>query len=422
MKRHYKSICAGLSLLAAGLLEASEFFWAAPDMGNWDDPANWSPQGVPGPGDRASIETNVPLFTAGDRKVQELAITGSDGLVQVVGSKNAVLRVTDRLVCDRGFGRLAVIRGHIAPELGTLGLEAGEVEVLGGRLLLGQAHAQHSRALTSLKVEGDLSVSGGARVEIFAGNTVPEIGGIVFGEGGGVVLLCDGTGASGSARVGSLSGGPGGIVAAVGEDRRQASITLGLQVEGGRYAYAGRLRDAADGSQRANTVSLVKTGSGVQVLSGPNDYSGPTNVEEGELAVDGDQSAATGAVRVGPGGILSGVGTIGGATTVEGVLRPGRSGLSFRSDLSLAPASRLAVMVEGDPAPAYLGGGGTLRLGGTLYVRLEGARLRSGDEVKVFGGWSAVQGGFDGIQADPPGGGLRWDVSRLHTDGVLVVR
>jgi len=81
---------------------------------------------------------------------------------------------------------------------------------------------------------------------------------------------------------------------------------------------------------------ISKSGAGRLSLAGNNSYSGITTITAGELRIEGNQSAATGAVTISSGAILSGSGTIGGATTISGTHNPGSSpGIqSFNSDLT----------------------------------------------------------------------------------------
>ena len=100
-----------------------------------------------------------------------------------------------------------------------------------------------------------------------------------------------------------------------------ASVALGansLNV-GGKNAnttYAGAI---------SGTGGLTKSGTGTFTLSGTNTYGGTTAVIQGTLAVNGNNSAATGSLTVASGAKLSGTGTIGGATTISGIHSPGNS-------------------------------------------------------------------------------------------------
>ncbi|MGB9098038.1 autotransporter-associated beta strand repeat-containing protein [Erwinia sp.] len=72
--------------------------------------------------------------------------------------------------------------------------------------------------------------------------------------------------------------------------------------------------------------NLVKTGNGTLTLSGDNSWTGTTRVQQGTLLINGDQSAATGAVTVNNLATLGGEGTSGGNVTVAdgGHLAAGR--------------------------------------------------------------------------------------------------
>jgi autotransporter-associated beta strand protein len=84
--------------------------------------------------------------------------------------------------------------------------------------------------------------------------------------------------------------------------------------------------------------NLVKAGTGTLTLTGANTYSGTTTVNGGTLLINGDQSAATGAVSVNNSGTtLGGTGTIGGAITVNsGAYLRGGTGGSATGTLTLA--------------------------------------------------------------------------------------
>lgn len=86
---------------------------------------------------------------------------------------------------------------------------------------------------------------------------------------------------------------------------------------------------------------VMKTGSGSLKFTGNNSYAGSTSILEGLLAVNGDQSAATGPTSVAALATLAGSGTIGGNVTVAGIHSPGNSpGVqTILGDLSYAAGS-----------------------------------------------------------------------------------
>ena len=68
----------------------------------------------------------------------------------------------------------------------------------------------------------------------------------------------------------------------------------------------------ANGGTTSDLLSLVKTDAGTWVLGGANTYTGTTAVLAGTLLVNGNQSAATGAISVATSAVLGGSGTMGG--------------------------------------------------------------------------------------------------------------
>ncbi|WP_370621291.1 autotransporter outer membrane beta-barrel domain-containing protein [Citrobacter cronae] len=77
-----------------------------------------------------------------------------------------------------------------------------------------------------------------------------------------------------------------------------------------------QLDDTISGIISGNDGSLVKIGDGTLTLTGDNTYTGTTDVNEGVLLVNGNQSTATGQVTVKSGATLGGNGIIGGAVDV----------------------------------------------------------------------------------------------------------
>jgi autotransporter-associated beta strand protein len=101
------------------------------------------------------------------------------------------------------------------------------------------------------------------------------------------------------------------------------SIVTSLTLNSGTgvtHAYSGVI------SNGAPDMTLIKTGSGSQILTGVNTYTGGTTVEAGRLIINSPGSLATGLVSV-TGGTLGGDGVVSGPVTVggEGNLAPGAS-------------------------------------------------------------------------------------------------
>lgn len=120
--------------------------------------------------------------------------------------------------------------------------------------------------------------------------------------------------------------------------------------------------------------------SGTQVFSGNNAYTGTTQITSGILAINGDQSTATGDTLVNATATLSGTGTLGGNTVIQsgGTLTPG----DVTSHVGILSMAQNLTLASGSSQNFYLGqtnvaGGaynslvavqGDLTLGGTLSI------------------------------------------------------
>jgi fibronectin-binding autotransporter adhesin len=180
---------------------------------------------------------------------------------------------------------------------GTLTLSAsnsfsGDTTVDGGVLSLGDANA----------LRGSTFDASGAGAVSFGSLTAATLGGL---KGSGNLSLQNGS---------------------------SQAVALAVGSNGSSTTYAGTLTGPG---------SLVKTGAGKVILAGNNSYAGATTVSEGILAVNGDQSAALGAVSVASGATLMGSGTVGGKTTIAGLHSPGNSpGIqTFGGDLTYSGGS-----------------------------------------------------------------------------------
>jgi autotransporter-associated beta strand protein len=142
-----------------------------------------------------------------------------------------------------------------------------------------------------------------------------------------------------------------------------ATITVGSLDRGGSFSGA-----------IINNVSLVKTGSGTQVLSGASSTSGNTTVNGGMLLVNNTTGSGTGsgAVTANTGGTLGGTGSIGGAVTVNSgaTLAPGNDGVGTLATGALTLAGTYQCQLDGANADRVAVAGNLNLAGATLAVSI----------------------------------------------------
>lgn len=244
----------------------------------------------------------------------------------------------------------AVAAGDIILNGGSLrgrGSAGGTREYLGAISVTADSVIEPDNDTRTLILSG--SLSGSSQITLnrgitrFSGDTSGFTGRVVMNSATGVMEI-----AGVDHTIGSLSSSAAGIGTVENNNLTDATLTVGA--DGTTDAvFGGIIQDGAAGG----TLSFEKTGSGIQILSGANTYSGTTTVSDGTLLINGDQTAAMGDVNVASGGTLGGTGTLGGATTVAtgGSLTGGTEGgigtLTFENGLSSAGSTWLIDLVGG---------------------------------------------------------------------------
>ncbi len=118
------------------------------------------------------------------------------------------------------------------------------------------------------------------------------------------------------------------------------------------------------------TGGVEKTDFGTLTLAGANNYSGTTTVSSGTLLINGNQSAATGAVSVASGARLGGTGQIGGAVTIQngGILSGQTGGILTMAGLTLNNTSNLNLALGAATPSTLFQVNGNLTLDGVMNV------------------------------------------------------
>ncbi len=176
---------------------------------------------------------------------------------------------------------------------------------------------------------------------------------------------------------------------------------------------------SGNGGFRRN-ASVSGTG-GATVMTGPNIYTGITDVSQGSLQVDGSLGAST--VTVDPNGTLGGNGTINGPVTINGTLSAG-SGigiLTINNTLAFqASGTNVAEINKSLGTNDLVRGISTLNYAGTLVVVNLAGDPALNDTYKIFDA-SSYSGLFSNYVLPALDAGLAWDTSGLTSNGSIKV-
>ncbi|MDR6635759.1 fibronectin-binding autotransporter adhesin [Phyllobacterium sp. 1468] len=217
----------------------------------------------------------------------------------------------------------------------NLGNAGGGLTFNGGTL--------HSTATFTAARNVTLNAGGGTfdtdnGTALMLANVVVGAGALTKDGGGALTLTNTNTYAGGTTiSAGTLQLGNGGALGSITGNVLNDG-TLAFNRNNG-HTFAGLI---------SGSGSVEQIGSGTTILTADNSYGGTTDVREGTLIIDGDQSAATGTTTVGAGGVLGGTGTVGGNVAVldNGALNPGDLGsapgtLTINGDLALGALATL---------------------------------------------------------------------------------
>ena len=215
----------------------------------------------------------------------------------------------------------------------------------------------------------------------------------------------------------------GGTTAFIGGDGSSSNPTWRIGAKNTTNTYAGVIADAG-------VTSLIKTGTGMLVLSGNNTYSGGTTVSGGTLTASNPTGSATGSgnVAVNSGGTLAGNGIISGAVSVNsgGTFAPGPvtgfGTMTISNNLTLAGGSTTLVQVRHSPRTNDAAKiTGTLNEGGTLNVADGGAGGFAGGDSFILFSAGNFSGTFTNFVLPPLTGNLAWNTNTVKTSGTLSV-
>ncbi|WP_367873926.1 LamG-like jellyroll fold domain-containing protein [Luteolibacter sp. Populi] len=124
--------------------------------------------------------------------------------------------------------------------------------------------------------------------------------------------------------------------------------------------------------------TFTKTGPGTLTLNGSSFYTGPTDIEQGTLVINGDHFSATGKITVDAGATLGGISSLGGEVEVNGTMDPGgpeagltTGSMSVQGNVTFNTGSSLAINIED-------GQFDSIAVGGTLDISQAALKVKPG--------------------------------------------
>lgn len=321
-----------------------------------------------------NVQTTAGPVTFSDLKFDTTGYTvaGSNLTTSTTGEAKASIE-TGASVTTTVSSTITGANGLEKKGTGTLILTAdntytGGTTVTAGTLQIGNGGASGG-------VEGDIVNNGSL---VFNRSGITPYGGVISGTGSATIsagtLIVTGnhtyTGGTTIAASATLQLGNGGT----------SGSGTGDLVNNGTLRV-NRSNEATLAGVISGTGALVQAGTGTTILTGANTYTGTTTVSSGTLRIDGNQTAATGAITVQSGATLAGEGSTGGVVTVEANGRlAGQAGEKLTvAGLTLNDASRLDFVVGTPSASPLVQVNGNLALDGVLNLgRTNGGTLAVG--------------------------------------------
>ena len=169
------------------------------------------------------------------------------------------------------------------------------------------------------------------------------------------------------------------------------------------------------GANNANTSTtgvlsgaggLTKTGNGTLTLGNTQLYTGATTINLGTLLVNAGSTSASSTVTVASGATLGGNGIVGGATTVNGDLKPGNSPglLTFSTSLTLGSTANTTMEITGANSSGTRGVtydavnvGSALTYGGTLLLNFDTLFTQDGNYTFNLFDSASTSGSFGSV-------------------------
>lgn len=193
-----------------------------------------------------------------------------------------------------------------------------------------------------------------------------------------------------------------GTTQTIGDLTGAGNVTMGV---GGSLTFGTNTSSATFSGVMSGSGNLIKQNNGVAILTGNNTFTGTTDINAGNLLVNG---ALSGPLNVNAEGTLGGSGTLGGAVINNGIVSPGSAGslesLTILGDYNVSPTATTHIVINPQGQNSSLDVQGTANLDGSLTVSpnpgsyVIGTRYTILNAGNVLGTFSAFPTSIDSLQ------------------------
>lgn len=274
------------------LAHAADNTWTGANTNSYGDAASWDPTGKPATTDNivGNTASSTNFTGSGANTIANFANT-SDWTISTTSSAVSTYTITGTLSQSVSDTVLVFRSGS---DNNALSLVVNDVSVTAGTLRLGDANFNRLASLSGISTT---SVSQGAilTVNVYsgteAGNGDYSLGTLTMNGTLNLSSRTTGYGVDFTASVLSLSGTNSFATILGNAQANGSSATLAI-TGSATTSYAGRLIDGNTGT----ALSLVKSGTGSQTLSGNNTFTGGTTVNDGTLILASTTALGTGGV------------------------------------------------------------------------------------------------------------------------------
>lgn len=286
-------VVAGASFLPN--LQAGDYSWVATSNSSWGTTSSWRINGnstsiAPSDNDDIVSISSTAIQMGASRNIRNIVFSNTNpdaAIINASASTDYTLTIGGTLSVNSA--NTLTFRGQVTGSRG-MSVNMANLNLAAGTVRFG---ASADQVLEAVSVTGNAVITGGTASFVLANSGTATFNALQMD--GGVINIVGITNSTGGLSVTSLSGS-GGVIQTQASGSSASTPGVGnLTVGGsGTASYGGTL---ANGGSN-NTLNLTKVGTGVQILTGSNTFTGTTTISAGTLQLGngGESGSLAGAI------------------------------------------------------------------------------------------------------------------------------